>query len=198
MIGSSENNSDDSPNLEKMLAKSSEKAVKAISKNEFIEKQNVEMKRLLKMLPFQIFLLVADADQEIDPKEVVQFKEFISQRKKHVSNQYTLRMFHNTVVNYTALTNRYYQGKIKKDISIVEKCMWYIQMCVSQSTIIKICHDLRELTIAIAEASGGFMGMTSPISKEEEAVIQKLDSIFDNTIDQAGQNASEQKWGLEF
>ncbi len=172
-------------NLDKLLEKSTEKAVKAVSKNELIEKQNVEMKRLLRLLPFQIFLLVAHADGEIDSKEVSRFKELLNHRKNLCTNQYTLRMFHATVVNYSALTNRYYGGHIKKDFEIVEKAMNYVRMCVSERMVIKICDDLKKLAIGIAEASGGFLGVTSPISKKERAVIDKLDSIFQQTIDEA-------------
>jgi len=156
-----------------------------LEKNLLIEKQNVVGKRLLRLLPFHIFILVADADGKTDTKEVAQFREFLNQREKHCSNQFTRRMFHSTVVNYTALTNRYLGGHIEKDFSIVQKAMGYVQMVASQKIVTEICHDLRELAVAIAEASGGFLAMTTPISPEEAKVIKKLSKIFDQAIEQA-------------
>lgn len=169
---------EDNPNLEKMLEKSSEKAVSTITNNLLKEKQTLEYKRMVKMMPFQIFLLVADADGKIDPKEVAQFREFLSKREKHCSNQYTRRMYHSTVINYSALTNRFHGGQIKKDYDVVEKAMDYVAMCVNPRVMAAICNDLKDLAVAIAEASGGFMGVTSPVSKEEEEVIKNLERIF--------------------
>jgi len=182
MADKKDNIEEEKPNLEKILDKSTEKATAIVDKDILIEKQNIEMKRLLRLLPFQIFLLVADADGKIDPKEVAQFKEFLNQRERRCSNTYTRRMFHATVVNYTALTNRFLGGHIKKDFTIVEKVMNYVQLCVPFKTMSEICQDLRELAVAIAEASGGFLGVTSPISKEEDEVLKKLDEIFDRAL----------------
>lgn len=177
--------SEEKSNLDQMLDQSTAKASEIVKKNLLIQKQNKEMKRLFRLLPFQIFLLVADADGKTDTKEVGQFKDFLNHREAHCSNPYTRRMLHSTVVNYTALTNRYLSGQIKKDFSIVEKAMSYMRVCVSQTVMIDICKDLRELASSIAEASGGFLGMTSAISKEEEMVIEKLDGIFHQAIEQA-------------
>lgn len=180
--------------LNQLVNKSSDKARKAAEKSQLIERQNSEMKRLLRLLPFQVFVLVAGADDNIDPAEVSGFKEFLNQRKKRVSNQYTLRMFHATVVNYTALTNRFYQGQIKQEFDNIEKVVKYMQLCVSQEMMTKICDDLMELAKAIAEASGGFLGMTSPINKQEQAVLDKLDSIFLEGIQNAGKQKTHENW----
>ena len=174
---------EDKTELEQIQDQSTVKASAKVEKKLLIEKQNIEMKRLLRILPFQIFILVADADGKTDNKEVAQFREFLTQREKHCTNTYTRRMFHSTVINYTALTNRYLGGHIKKDFSIVEKAMNYVRICVSQKVMTDICKDLRELAVAIAEASGGFLGMTTSISKEEEIVIEKLDKIFAQAVE---------------
>ncbi|NQU65038.1 MAG: hypothetical protein HQ517_12270 [SAR324 cluster bacterium] len=121
-------------NIEQMLDQSTAKASLIVKKNILIEKQNKEMKRLFRLLPFQIFLLVADADGKTDTKEVAQFRDFISHREIHCSNPYTRRMLHATVVNYTALTNRYLNGQIKKDFSIVKKAMGYMRLCVPRTS----------------------------------------------------------------
>jgi hypothetical protein len=165
--------------VEKIDEQSSAKAIEKVDKNILIDKQNVVGKRLLRLLPFQIFILVADADGKTDTKEVAQFRDFLNQREKNCSNPYTRRMFHATVVNYSALTNRYLGGHIVKDFKIVQKAMDYMQMVVSQTIMGEICKDLNELAVAVAEASGGFLGMTSPISEEEALVIKKLDQLFE-------------------
>lgn len=187
----------DHPDLDRLYEKSTEKIVEDLSKNELIEKQNVELKRLVRLLPFQIFILVAHADELIDPKEIAQFKEILNKRKNRCTNQYTLRMYHATVLNFNSLTARYYNGQIKKDFSQVEKTMNYIRMCVPQSMIRKICDDLSSLAVAIARASGGFLGMTSPVSKEEQEIIDRLDEIFQDAIENAVTSASETKLTLE-
>ena len=156
-----------------------------VEKNQLIEKQNIVGKRLLRLLPFHIFMLVSEADGKTDNKEVGQFRDFLNQREKHCSNAYTRRMFHTTVVNYTALTNRYLGGHIKKDFKVVQQAMNYIQICVSKKTMSEICKDLRELAVAIAEASGGFLALTTPVSPEEDKVIKKLNEIFDQAIELA-------------
>jgi len=168
--------------VEKIDEQSSAKAIEKVDKNILINKQNLVGKRLLRLLPFQIFILVADADGKTDTKEVAQFRDFLNQREKNCSNPYTRRMFHATVVNYSALTNRYLGGHIVKDLKIVQKAMAYMQMIVSQTIMSEICKDLKELAVAIAEASGGFLGMTSPISEEEGVVINNLDQIFEQAI----------------
>lgn len=190
--------SETTENLEQMLDQSSQKASKEVARQELTEKQNLELKRLIRLLPFQIFLLVADADDKIDPKEVGHFREFLSNREKHCSNSYTRRMFHATVVNYSGLTNRYHGGYIKKSFEMVEKTMRYIEMCVSPRMMNDICSDLRDLAKTVAEASGGFLGVTSPISKEEQAVIDQLDLIFDNAIDEAQGEDKPDQWELSF
>ncbi len=165
--------------VDKVLDESTAQATEKVDKKILRAKQNAEMKRLLRLLPFQIFILVADADGKIDQKEVSQFKEFLGHRAKHCSTTYTKRMFHSTLVNYSDLTNRYLGGGIKKDIGMVQKAAGYIQMSASEKVRNAIFKDLKELAIAIAEASGGIMGLTSPINKKEEAMIEEINMAFD-------------------
>jgi hypothetical protein len=193
-----ENPSEEKSNVEKMQEESSAVAIGKVDKNILIEKKNMVGKRLMRLLPFQVFILVADADGKTDNKEVAQFREFLSQRVKRCSNPYTQRMFHATVVNYSGLTNRYLSGQIKKDITIVQKAMNYIQECVSPRLMEEIVKDLRELAISIAEASGGFLGMTSPISPEEQTVINELEVIFEQAIDLASGEDLIDKKKLDF
>ncbi len=109
--------------------------VKAEAEKDFlIEKQNIVGKKLLRLLPFQIFILVANADGKTDNKEVAQFRDFLNQREKHCSNPFTRRMFHATVVNYTALINRYLDGHIKKRfLNRAKGNGLYADLCVSNN-----------------------------------------------------------------
>jgi tellurite resistance protein len=190
--------SEDKSDAEKVRIQSSAKAIDKVDKNLLIEKQNIVGKRLLRLLPFQIFILVADADGKTDNKEVAQFREFLNLREKNCSNPYTRRMFHSTVVNYTALTNRYLGGQIVKDFKIIQKAMKYMQMIVSPTVMASICKDLRELAVAIAEASGGFLGMTTSISDEETNVIEKLDKIFKQAVQLANGDDAVDGGQLDF
>ncbi len=154
-------------------------------KNHLIKKQNRIMKQLLSRLAFQIFLLVADADSNIDPKEVAKFREFLKDREGHCTNNYTRRIFHSTIINYSNLLGHYQSGRIKKDMAQVTKTMAYIELCVTPKTMSAICCDLEELAIAIAQASGGLLGLRKPISREEEAVVNQLKAIFQKSIQKA-------------
>lgn len=187
-----------SPELEEMLQESDVKASAEIAKIELVEKQNIEIKRLMRILPFQIFLLVADADENIDPKEVAGFKDFLIHREKHCSNSYTRRMFHSTVVNFSALTARYHGGHLKKDFKLVQKSMDYIVKCVPQKIVADICKDLSDLAVKIAESSGGFLGVTSPISKEENEMIEQLNQLFELAIHNAKPDLQLNELSLDF
>jgi len=141
-----------------------------------------EVQKLLKSLPFQIFILVADADGRIDHKEFTGFKEFLRGRAKNCSSTYTKRMFHSTLVDYSDTTKRYLEGGIQKDIQLVFKAIEYIQKYTSEEVMIAIFKDLKELAIAIAEASGGILGITSPICKKEAAILSQMDIAFSQAI----------------
>lgn len=99
---------DDSPedSFEPLVSKDSEK------ENPLIKKQNLEFKRLLKVLPFQIFMLVADADGITESKEVVQFRDLIQQRGKNCSNIYTRRIFHHAIEMAVLVTISSYHNSI--------------------------------------------------------------------------------------
>lgn len=157
----------------------------AKKKNHFIQQQNKIMKQLLRRLAFQIFLLVADADGKIDPKEVAQFRKLITQRERYCVNKYTRRIYHETVVNYSTLLGHYHTGRIKKNFNQVIKTMAYVQMCVTPETMAEFCNDLDELAVAVAEASGGLIGLKSSISQEEQKVIDKLRAIYKESVQEA-------------
>lgn len=154
-------------------------------KNRVIEKHNLALSKLSQRLAFQIFLLVADADGNIDPKEIAGFKTFLHERAEHSSNPYTQRIFHLTLVNYQILSERYLKGGIKKDIDELKKTMQLIEKCVSSKLMERICHDLEDLASSIASASGGFLGISNPVSDEENQVLKKIKKIFKESIQNA-------------
>lgn len=157
----------------------------AKKKNHLIKQQNKIMKQLLRRLAFQIFLLVADADGTIDPKEVAQFRKFLTDRQNTCHSKYTKRIYHSTVVNFSTLLGHYHTERIKKDINQVSKTLGYVELCVPPDTMAEICHDLEQLALGIAEASGGMLGLRSPISKAEQDVIDQLKEVFEHSIENA-------------
>ncbi len=157
----------------------------AKKKNHLIKQQNKIMKQLLRRLAFNIFLLVADADGKIDPKEVAQFRKFLAERERRCTNKYTRRIFHSTIINYSTLLGHYHTGRMKKDFMQVVRTLAYVEICVPPQTMTAICNDLEELAVGIAEASGGLMGLKNPISSEEKVVIDQLKEIFKKSIDKA-------------
>ena len=161
------------------------------------QKYQREMKKALHRLAFQIFILVADADGKIDAKEVSLFRDFLKHRADNCSNKYTQRIYHSTIIDYSILIDQYHKKKIKKDITQVEKVMGFVQKCVSPIILTSICKDLNELGKAIAEASGGFGGLTNPISKEEADVIAALKKIYKTAIESADGPEDASKWLAE-
>lgn len=149
------------------------------------EEKRRKMKALLQRLAFQIFLLIADADGEIDTKEIGGFRKFLAEREKNCSSPYTQRIFHSTVINYTALLDSYNKKRLKKDFRRVEIAMLYAQKCLSKNKMEAFCHDLKELASAIAEASGGFMGMGNHVCKEEKYIMRQLTTLFEQSIEKA-------------
>lgn len=173
----------DSKEMNKIIISQKISEFRQDQKDKAVQKEKKEMKSLLQRLPFQIFLLIADADNEIDPKEIKEFRKFLAEREIHCSNPYTQRIFHSTIINYSGLLDAYKQKRLKKDIRLVEKSMSYVQKCISKKQMESFCQDLRELATAIAEASGGFMGMGNPICTEEKNVLQQLEEIFLQSIE---------------
>ena len=149
------------------------------------QKQIKKLKIFLNRLPFQIFLLVADADGTIDSKEISLFNKILHHREDKCSNPYTRRIFHATFVNFKPLQEMYLAGKITKDIKEVEHTVTYIQQCVSKTKMTDIAQDLLNLATDVAKASGGFLGIGNAISKEEKAVISQLNKILKQAIEDA-------------
>lgn len=144
---------------------------------ETLEEQNKQMKVLLIRLPFQIFLLTADADDVIDIKEITSFRRYLAARKEKCLSPYTRRIFQNTVIHYKVLEQLYKDKKLVKSIEEFEEAVRYIQKCVSKKEMTEISQDLIGLSVAIAEASGGFMGIVNTISDEERDMISKMEAI---------------------
>lgn len=155
-----------------------------------VDDQNRQLKYMLQYLVFQIFLLVADADGEIDSKEITAFRDFLSNRKLNCSNGYTKRLFHVTLKNFVLLLDQYRRDKIVKDLEMVEQTMMMIGKIVSAEMMIAICNDLNNLGEAVAKASGGFIGLGSKVSKEEASVMSDLKTIFQNAISESGKQKS--------
>ena len=181
----------DSNEMDKIVIGAKIKELQQEQKEKVLLKRKREMKAMLQRLAFQIFLLVADADDEIDTKEINEFRKFLSERENHCSNPYTRRIFHSTVINYNALLDAYNKKRLKKDIHLVEKAMAYVQKCLSKKQMESFCHDLRDLATSIAEASGGFIGMGNHVSTEERGMIKQLEKIFTKSIENA--TGSEEK-----
>lgn len=152
----------------------------AHKRNVEIDEQNRLLKHLLFQLVFQIFLVVADADGEIDSKEITAFRSFLGNRSENCSNSYTKRLFHVTLKSFVLLLDQYRRKKIKKDFDMIEKTMVMVGKIVSIKMMKSICSDLNNMAEAIAKASGGFIGLGSKISKEEANVIEDIKTAFKN------------------
>jgi tellurite resistance protein len=154
-------------------------------KNRLIEKYNHRLRKLSQRLAFQIFILVADADGEIDSKEITGFKTFLNDRAEVCTNPFTQRIFHLTLVNYSILTDRFQKKTLQKSMDELQQTMKLIEKCVSSRLMASICNDLKSLATAVARASGGFLGVGSPVSAEEEKVLQELSEVFEESVKNA-------------
>ncbi len=138
--------------------------------------QNKSLGTLLAELPFLVFLLVAGADGNIDKKERTQFVAIIRDWEWCYSDC-AQTAFANAAYSFDDFFKMYLRGKLKKEIRQVERTLKLAENIFAKKEVDLLKVDLSRLSTEIAKASGGFGGFGS-ISKEEKAVIAKLESYF--------------------
>ncbi len=127
-------------------------------------------------LPFMLFVLVADADGQIDKDERFQFMRIIRDPEWCFSDC-TQLIFTGTSYFYSEFYMQYNRGKFKKDIQQVERTIRFMEQVFSKPEADLIKVDLSRMSNEIAKASGGF-GRIGAMCKEEKKVITKLVTIF--------------------
>ncbi|MBU2511391.1 hypothetical protein KJ966_08625 [bacterium] len=131
---------------------------------------------LLAELPFQLFLLVAHADKNIDNAERIEFLRII--RDLEWCNSDCTRMFFtSTSYFFNEFLLLYNRGKFKKDVKQVKRTIHFIEKIFVKEESDTIKSDLYRLANEVAKASGGIAGFLA-VSKYEKKVIDELSEIF--------------------
>lgn len=131
---------------------------------------------LLTELPFQLFILVAQADESIDSRERMEFLKIIRD-PEWCNSDCAHAFFNSTSYFFSEFLLQYHRGKIKKDIKQVKRTVRFINEMFKEEEGELIRTDLTRLAEEIARASGGFAGIMS-VSKAEQAVLSDLLEIF--------------------
>ena len=141
-----------------------------------VKEKPVNKRTLVNQLPFQIFLLVAGADDEIDSKEFESFFKLLKSESKWGS-PHAYKLFLKTAENYDVLIKSLGKGLIKKSIEEVEQAIDALHKILPLFDVNLFKGDMYKFAESIAKSSGGFAGFGA-VSVEEERVLKELKEIF--------------------
>lgn len=131
---------------------------------------------LLMELPFQLFVLVAAADKDLDNKERAEFLRIMN-TPEWCQSESTRSFFTNTSQNFSEYLLRFQQGEFSRSLNQVNKTVSLIDKMFQKEEAVLIKTDFSRLTNEIAKASGGLKGLLS-VSKAERDVIAGLKISF--------------------
>lgn len=147
--------------------------------NSFLESfpsKNKPFNEMLSELSFKLFVLVADADENLDNKERIEFLRIIRDPEWCVS-QCARAAFNSTSYFFSEFLLQFRRGKIKKELKDVERTLKIVDMLFTEDEAGLIKHDLARLSQEIAKASGGFGGIMA-ISRSEGKVIKRIENLL--------------------
>lgn len=127
-------------------------------------------------IPFQLFLLIANADGQIDKNERACFLKILRSRdwcKSRCAQDFFVR----TVYSYETLYKQYTAGLLKQDLSRVRQTLNRAVFFFHADEVTKMKQDLMRLSREIAASSGGFAGIKST-SKQEKTALEKVRMIL--------------------
>lgn len=131
---------------------------------------------LLAELPFQLFILVAHADEDVDNDERIEFQRIIRDPEWCLS-ECARAFFNSTSYFFSELIMKYHRDRYKKDINKVDRTVYFVDKLLEKHEAGLIKVDLSRLANEIAKASGGVGGFMA-ISKAEKKMIARLVEIF--------------------
>ena len=131
---------------------------------------------LLTELSFQVFFLVADADNVVDKNERAGFQKILKDRD-WCSGDFSHLCFAKTEYSYDDLYAQLTNNKLRTDMKEVQRTLRITDQLfkVKEVNLLKI--DLYRLSKDIAKASGGIGGIGA-ISKQEKEVLDVLESYL--------------------
>jgi hypothetical protein len=131
---------------------------------------------LLAELPFQLFILVAHADENLDNEERIEFQRIIRDPEWCLS-ECSRAFFNSASYFFSEMLLKFHRDKYKKDINQVDRTVYFVNKLFGEHEAGLIKVDLSRLANEIAKASGGIGGFMS-ISKAEKKMISRLVEIF--------------------
>lgn len=139
---------------------------------------------LLSELPYQLFLLIAEADGTIDKNERSRLLNILRKRdwcKSRCAQDFFVR----TAYNYETLHKQQMAGLLKKDWKRINEAFKTAVEFFHPNEMEIIRDDLLRLSQEIAASSGGFVGIGA-VSKEEQEAIEKIKKLFAQTSSSEG------------
>ncbi|MES2818264.1 MAG: hypothetical protein V4812_04675 [Pseudomonadota bacterium] len=126
----------------------------------------------LKRAPFLVFFMVAAADGKIDKKELLAFIKLLTEAETY-SNPLLTRIVTNIIDDIPAMATGLgqqcldYQAELNRIRTIVENRMPAEQAEAFKQALFRVGRD-------IAQASGGFLGFGSRISRDEKRALSYI------------------------
>ena len=131
---------------------------------------------LLTELSFQVFFLVADADNVIDKDERAGYQKILKDRE-WCSGQFSHLCFAKTEYSYDDLYAQVSNKKLRIDMKEVKRTLRITDQLFKVKEVNLLKMDLYRLSKEIAKASGGIGGIGA-ISKKEKIVLDLLESYL--------------------
>lgn len=126
----------------------------------------------LKQAPFLIFFLVAAADGKVDKKEVLAFMKVLS-NPEFLQNPLINRIVTNVITQIPEIIGEMATKQLDY-IAELESLKSIVEANLSEDSANQFKISLFIIGKQIAEASGGFFGFGSRISKEEKAALAAI------------------------
>lgn len=127
--------------------------------------------------PCLVFLMVAAADGGVDEKEISAFGAILRQHKAVTSPIFS-KILQIAQANFETFIAEFMQSGDQAKQQLKEFATLLASGKIPQDEAISIAHHLCGLGVAIASASGGFLGFGSKISKQEKEVLDFLEVVL--------------------
>jgi len=131
---------------------------------------------LLTELSFQVFFLVANADNVVDKNERAGYQKILKDRE-WCQGDFSGLCFAKTEYSYDDLYTQLSGKKLKIDMKEVKRTLRITDQLFKVKEVNLLKMDLYRLSKDIAKASGGIGGLGA-ISKQEKIVLDLLESYF--------------------
>ncbi len=137
----------------------------------------------LALAPTICFYMVASADGSIDKKEAKWFLVEVMRLTTH-SNPLVRQVFEATSQRFESFVQTISQAPTLSLVRLV-RCRRLAEQSHPEHAI-EFCQVLFDMAVSIARASGGFLGMGSPISKLEHQALTVIATSLGVSVENGG------------